>query len=127
MLYPRQESVDFIEKNFVFCPYSIKLSKERSLNSRWDQLIDCGQLLDSYLDNDVQCLDYRVIIHSRTEELIKMFSQVLLRSLESREISYIETQFRKYMSRQNLMILQDPRQYYHELKHKFFSEISQLL
>lgn len=120
VLYPQQCSIDFINRYINCDPIDIELSVDRSINRRWDKLVDLGELNCSYLDSQVVQMDYNIFVSRSTDQFVEIIRSVLDRELTVQEQGYIKSQFEYYIDHQDPIILSNPRQYYHNIKRKFF-------
>lgn len=89
----------------------------------FDRMIDhkdrsVGVKLDSYIDDQCVVLPYRYLADNDSDLLVEKISKLLDRELKDNELNYVKTLFEKYRSAQDNLLLNNPIEYYKELRHK---------
>jgi hypothetical protein len=77
-----------------------------------------GNKLDSYIDDQCIVLPYKYLADNDSVLLVEKISEVIGRELKANESYYINAVFEKYRSAQDNQLLDDPIEYYKELRHK---------
>jgi hypothetical protein len=112
MFYPLESSIKFLYDNHKK-PLSELKSKITPEN--WDKFPrEIGNDISDYLTDDVIVLPYKTIIDNQSNKFVDTINTAFNQQLNSQAKTYIADTFKKYINSQHQLILQNPKQYYHD-------------